>query len=1016
MISEKIIRGVIIIFVVLIGVSALRAQYFGRNKVQYQDFDFQVLQTPHYKVYHYAGESPAVLDAAYMLERWYHRYSNFFRYDVPGSQPVILYANHADFQQTNVIGGMIPQGTGGVTEGYMNRMVIPLTGIASDDNHVLGHELVHAFQYKLIQASGERLSSSRRLPTWFVEGMAEYLSIGREDPLTAMWMRDAVLHDDVPTIEDVMTERKYFPYRYGHALWGYITGRVGDPIVKPLFLSVLKSGWSQGVENVVGISGDSLSAEWQNAIREKYKSQVENRIPPDSVGSPLITGGGGMNMAPALSPDGEYLVYISQRELFSLDLYLANANTGKVIRKLTTGETNAHFDALRFMDASGAWSPDSKQFAFVVIKKGDNAISIVNVNTGEVKRTIPVKDLDAIQHLAWSPGGDQLLITGSVGGISDLFLYGLKSGHLQKITTGRYAEIQPSWGPAGEHIVFATDRGMETDLDEYVYSDMKLGIMDVNTFEISLVSMGKDIKHINPYYSPDGTSIFFVGDPDGISNVYRYELSSGAFYRVTNIATGVSGLTERSPVLSLAAQTGYLAFSVFSRTEYHIHTLAPDSTTGIRITRTAEERNTRITLPPGKRTDANIVDNFIEEKTTGIPDTTEFQSSDYSPTLRLLRAGQGAIGLSVNQYGTGVAGGVNLVFSDILGNHLLAVTARSSGSLQDIGGQVIYRNRDSRINWGGSIAHIPYRTSQGAASTVVDTTEEGNLIESREINIFTRRTFYDRIDGMTEYPFSKNRRLEWSAGYTRIGYSLEAEIYKVRNGRIIARDTESLESRNPLNIGSTAIAYVGDYSYFGFTGPVKGRRYRFELEPSFGSMQYLTATADYRHYFYASPVTFAFRGLHYGRYLQDAENDRLSPLNLGFKTWVRGYSPESFDYQDCQSGDCPEMNRLTGSKVSVVNAEIRVPVLGSGRLSLIDFRFLPTDFVAFFDGGVAWTQKSMPDFEFAANSEKRIPVFSTGIAARINLFGYLVGQVYYAYPFQRQRTGAHVGFVLSPGW
>lgn len=423
-----------------------------------------------------------------------------------------------------------------------------------------------------------------------------------------------------------------------------------------------------------------------------------------------------------------------------------------------------------------------------------------------------------------------------------------------------------------------------------------------------------------------------------------------------------------------------------------------------------------VTLPPVRSADSNIVDNFINDKVTCLPDTEEFKIHDYNPSLRLLRAGQGAIGLSVNQYGTGIAGGVNLVFSDILGNQLLGVTVRASGTLRDLGGQVIYRNRDRRINWGGGLAHIPYRTSRGASRTVVDTTETGDLIESREINIVTRRTFYDRIDGMTEYPFSKSRRLEWSVGFTRIGYNLESEIYKVRNGQIIARDYESLETKEPLNIGSAAIAYVGDYSYFGFTSPVKGRRYRFELEPSFGSMQYLTATADYRHYFFARPVTFAFRGLHYGRYLRDSENDRLSPLNLGFKTWVRGYSSGSFDYEECQAGDCPELNRLVGSKVGVVNAEIRVPISGSEQLSLIDFRFLPTNFVAFVDGGVAWTKNEQPEFEFTRTSNRRIPVFSAGIAARVNLFGYLVGQVYYAYPFQRSNQGPHFGFVLSPGW
>lgn len=245
------------------------------------------------------------------------------------------------------------------------------------------------------------------------------------------------------------------------------------------------------MKNVIGISSDSLSRAWQRTIRAKYQPQIEGRTHPDSVGKALITGDGGMNMAPALSPDGERIVYISQRELFTLDLYLADARTGEVIRKLTSSATNTHFDALRFMDAAGAWSPNSKQFAFVVIANGDNAVSIVNVNSGKVTRTITINEVDAIQHLAWSPDGDRLLLSGSIGGASDLFLYDMKMEKLEKITSGRFAEIQPSWGPEGEKIVFTTDRGSLSDLQTYDYSDMKIGILDLRTREITTISMGE---------------------------------------------------------------------------------------------------------------------------------------------------------------------------------------------------------------------------------------------------------------------------------------------------------------------------------------------------------------------------------------------------------------------------------------------------------------------------------------------------------------------------------------------
>ena len=68
------------------------------------------------------------------------------------------------------------------------------------------------------------------MPLWFIEGMAEYLSIGPRDTQTAMWLRDAAIEDRLPTITDLDNPR-YFPYRFGHAFWAYVTGRWGDGVI-----------------------------------------------------------------------------------------------------------------------------------------------------------------------------------------------------------------------------------------------------------------------------------------------------------------------------------------------------------------------------------------------------------------------------------------------------------------------------------------------------------------------------------------------------------------------------------------------------------------------------------------------------------------------------------------------------------------------------------------------------------------------------------------------------------------
>src|SRR4030095_15431424 len=214
------------LFVLLAMTSTAHAQYFGRNKVQYRTFDFQILKTDHFDIYYYPEEAEAAQIASRMAERWHARLSRFFGHDLRGRQAIILYAVPAHFRQTNAIEGLIGEGTGGVTEAIKRRVVLPMSGSLADTDHVLGHEMVHAFQFDLTgedPRDGPPQSAPGILsfPLWFVEGMAEDLSLGPGDPATTMWLRDAAIHEHLPSLSD-LDDWKYFPYRWGHAFWAYV--------------------------------------------------------------------------------------------------------------------------------------------------------------------------------------------------------------------------------------------------------------------------------------------------------------------------------------------------------------------------------------------------------------------------------------------------------------------------------------------------------------------------------------------------------------------------------------------------------------------------------------------------------------------------------------------------------------------------------------------------------------------------------------------------------------------------
>ncbi|MBC7894287.1 MAG: BamA/TamA family outer membrane protein, partial [Cytophagaceae bacterium] len=222
-----------------------------------------------------------------------------------------------------------------------------------------------------------------------------------------------------------------------------------------------------------------------------------------------------------------------------------------------------------------------------------------------------------------------------------------------------------------------------------------------------------------------------------------------------------------------------------------------------------------------------------------------------------------------------------------------------------------------------------------------------------------------------------------------------------------------------LTFGTATAAYVGDYSFFGFVSPVAGGRYRFEVSPSIGTVNYTTALADFRRYLFAKPITLAFRGMHYGRYGPGAESDRLQPLFVGQPYLIRGYDPSSFDVNECEASDtsdCPTFDRLGGSRIGVANVELRIPLFGNRQFGLINLPFLPTEVSPFMDAGYAWSQGDKLDFRFDRTTSDRVPVFSAGVTVRANILGYAIGEFYWARPFQRPGKNWVFGFQLQPGW
>ncbi len=1000
-------------------VHPLPAQYFGRNKVQYEDFRFQVLKTEHFDIHYYPEEAPAARQAGRMAERWYVRYAAIFKHQLSGRQPIILYATMPQFQQTNVVGG-IGEGTGGVTEALMRRIVLPTGGTLSDLDHVIGHELVHAFQYDITgrgtPTSLGALPAATALPLWFIEGMAEYLSLGPVSPFTAMWMRDGV-QDSLPSYRDLENPR-YFPYRYGQALLAYIAGVWGDPILGDLLKAGARSrDMGRAIQSVLVVTPDSLVARWHAATRAAYQPMIAWAQPAESVGTRVVAlsgddAGGRYNVSPSVSPDGDRLMFLSDRDLFSIDLFLADARSGKVERRLTNTAVDPHLQSLQFLASAGSWDATGTRFTYAGIADGRPLLVIYDVTRKRIARKIPLKALGEVLNPSWSPDGTSIVFTAIVGGLTDLYVYDLDSNQLRRMTNDQFADLQPVWSPDGTRIAFVTDR-FSTDSASLRLGKYSLALFDLAGGRVTRVPGFVGARHINPQWSPDGRALYFLSDPLGITNIYRVQLGDGALTQITDLYTGASGITETSPALSVAQRSGRIVFSMFRARGYEIYGIdSPEALAGRPVDQT--EPGEPGVLPPQDRHNSVLLAS-LSDAATGLRSDEEFTDTQYHSSLRLTYVGQPSLLVGSSGFGTYVGGGASLYFTDLLGDHNLVTGLQVNGSLKDVSAVLGYQNSKKRLNWTVVAQQQPYLTGGFASGTAV-VNGEPVFVDQQLIQ---RQTDRD-VQGILSYPLNQAQRIEFGAGFSHISFENELQTFAVSavTGETVVDHTEDLPAGSPLTLGTSTAALVFDNALFGATGPILGQRYRFEVDPTFGSINYVGVLADYRRYLLpVRPFTVAARILHYGRYGSGGDDPQIQPLFLGSTGLVRGYNFNSFEQRECHPppgnpAACPVFDNLVGSRLLVGNLELRFPLFGVLGVGSGYYGILPIDWTVFADGGVAWDGNSDPSF----SGGSRDAVFSAGTGFRFNLFGFAVAEVNLVKPLDRPGRGWLWEFNFEPGF
>ena len=1055
------------------------AQYFGQNKVQYESFDFKVIATEHFDIYFYEREREAATDIARMAERSYAQLSRVLNHQFKERKPIVVYASHSDFVQTNATAGEVGEGTGGFTDFLKHRNIFPLTGSYAESEEVLMHEMVHQFQYDIWSGgkAGSGLSTLVAVnpPLWFVEGMAAYLSRGPYDTETSMILRDAALEGKLPSIDQMANDPRIFPYRFGQALLSYIGERWGDEAIGAVLQSSRVGGLEAAFRRTLGLSQQQLSDQWRDAVLRKYLPEIGDRVKARSMAQGLLTeraSDGTLHLAPALSPDGKRVAYFSEADFYFVDLYLADGETGKRIRRLFKSTFSSNYETFRFINSAASFSPDGR-FIAVAGKRGPrDEILILDVQRNrQVGRIKP--GLDGVTTPSWSPDGSELVFTGYVGGISDLFTVRRDGSNMRRLTNDKYAEFHPVWSPDGKSIAFSTDRGPDTNFETLETGNWRIGLYDLAMSSVRVLDRMDIGRNVSPQWSPDGRSLAFVSDRNGVNNVFLYDLDGAQVYQLTNFYSGVQGITPLSPVLSWARGADRIAFVYYENGKYDVYSIdnpralkrqpfvpitpaqyallastsaatpvagpavaaAPGDTAarpaqqgvgvGGSLYRSQQGFRSAGQLAPGdtaRRAGPVSIVALLDSATLALPDTSEFSEHPYRVRFSPDYVSRPSIGYTRDNFGRGFFGGSTIALSDMLGNHQLVFSGYVNGSLVESQILAAYANLSNRINWAVGVSQEPYFFLEPSEIRVGEPFPNENTFVTNIRRIVLRQAF-----GQAAYPFSRFRRLEASLRTVNVtDDNLEIrEPYDPVTGFPTEEPSLVTVDRPGATYVQPAVAMVHDNTVFGYTGPLLGRRWRFEGAYNVGTWRFSQLTADYRRYDQVTgPIVFATRVLYFGRIGRDAEQFRLF---AGTTELIRGHTSGSYRREECIDGDdagtstgCVELDRLVGTQIALGSAELRFPVLTPQLFKSLPLGIPPIEGALFYDVGLAWDENSTLRWKHENGDDRdpsvRVPLHTIGASLRMNLLGFVVLRLDHARPLNRPGVGGLWTLSLGPAF
>ncbi|MBI2222249.1 MAG: PD40 domain-containing protein [Acidobacteria bacterium] len=868
--------------------------YHGKNRIQYDSFEWHVYTTDHFEIYYYPETEVHLERVASYAESAYQQISADLKHDLGHKVPLVLFKTQSEFQQQNIEPAELPEGVLAFAEPFRHRIVLPIDEPSDALYRLITHELTHQFEFDIIPRSLVR----RSLPLWVDEGLADYLT-GYWNAFDLMTVRDAALADGIPRMSDFQGAAFVdgrLPYNLGHAAFEFIESRWGKEGIRRFLFSLRKTvigGGESPYEEALRLKSEEFDEQFRKYLRDRFKPFRDREIAGDY----------GRNLAPdrektpypvalsiAASPSSEMLaVAAGNRKDQELDILLISAADGRVIRNMTSGFNKDR--GFEYIASPGgfrnnavpwmSWSPAGDVIAYFARTEKHKTLILQNVATGKIDRRVPLKTVDMPESPSVSPDGRTVAFSALSGAVGDIFLVDVQTGDVRNLTGDAFGDFAPVFSPDGTSLVYLAR----------VSGSNKLFRLDLSSGKKVQVSFGTHDDGGAQFLDRD-TIVFpstavdprLVVAPDiarngQIYNLWTLNLANGELRQLTDTLTA-----NVSPVVLRDGAQRRIAFVTYHKGEYSIHTLTR-----------GEPVATIASADFG--TPGPIVD-FQPPLEHTLIESNRRKKGAFE---KMLLEGRPPVNVGVTSGGD-LFGGTQLTFTDVLGNQQLNLFAASVSQFQSAA--VSYVNIGRRLQYA----------LQGFSQTQFFFGNQPGVLFDQQLAFLDRDTARatQTARGITAfgiYPLNRYARVEFSGGFMSFKQEFEEpalqeladQFQRERLGRTVFSDG---------NLMPLGVAYVRETTVFREYGPLAGDTLRvgYEYAPSFGGLlSRQTADLDARYYLrLATNGVLALRLRGYRSW-----GDVPGFLYFGGNSELRGY-----DYLE-----------FLGNKALFANAELRFPLI-----------------------------------------------------------------------------------------